>query len=220
MPDLQSDAPPLNSAGPVPYMPDPVTGKRRAVLPTTSPAVASNQPEPASEDTDGKVPNLAGGYTPAQVGGWNSTPESGTMQAGDAAFRSNMQAGQNALQNDLTAAGAPNQPTTTQALAGHPEDTVFGATPGQDWNHVPNYAAGYVPGYAQGSPAMRKAITRERTAIKHHVGGARRGDRPEPVLLAGKPAVINTGERVAPTPHGPAVLNRKMQRQGYTPGRS
>lgn len=63
------------------------------------------------------------------------------------------------------------------------------------------------PTYARGlMPAMR----REKTAIRNGVGGARPGDQPMQVSLGGQPAVINTGERVMPTPAGPAVLNRKM----------
>jgi hypothetical protein len=64
---------------------------------------------------------------------------------------------------------------------------------------------------ARGIPA---AMARERRAIRHHVGGARASDRPEAVNLPGTgPAVINTGEKIYPTPKGAAVLNRQQQRR-------
>jgi hypothetical protein len=63
-------------------------------------------------------------------------------------------------------------------------------------------------------PALAAAVARENAAIHAHRGGARPGDRPVVTYLAGHgPAVINTGEKVVPTPYGDAVLNRRMQRR-------
>jgi len=70
---------------------------------------------------------------------------------------------------------------------------------------------------------MASAMAREKAAIRRGVGGAPKTARPEAVLLAGKPAVINSSEKVVPNAAGgvAAVLTRNMQRKAgmFVPGR-
>lgn len=77
--------------------------------------------------------------------------------------------------------------------------------PGPRWGNPSNYARGLVPS------GMKKARAREVTAIAKGVGGAKPGDKPMPINLNGRPAIVNTGEQMVATPKGTAVLNRQMQ---------
>lgn len=81
-------------------------------------------------------------------------------------------------------------------------------------SNKPNLARGLMPGKR---PSFKfpagNAMAREQSAINRGTGGAKPGDKPMPINLPSGPAVANTGEDIMPTPAGPAVLNRNMQRK-------
>jgi hypothetical protein len=194
------------------------------------PSLSNNNPEsevPAGEDP---VANLAGGFAP-------NSPESPGERAAEQSWKANMEVAQRTLRGDLKAAGYPDQGITTQTLAGHPEDTVPGYNPdGGPWNgpkldpvsgtplgQEESGVANFARGKKLFAPAVASAMAREKAAIQRGVGGAPKTARPEAVLLAGKPAVINSSEKVVPNAAGgvPAVLTRNMQRKAgmFVPGR-
>lgn len=210
-------APSVDPSSPLVNVPPPVTAAANATL-------ANNPPR---ED---EVPNYAAGFEPQ-----NMNPQM-TREAAD--WKANMQSGMNALKADDAAAGFPDQAIGSSTLAGgSPTDSVPGYSP-QNFpgTKVPNFAKGkpfvpaksthpmptmpaaspqsvpVPPNYAVGklfAPAMK----REATAIQNHVGGAPASAKPVPVMMSGRPAVLNSSEAVMPTPQGPAVLNRRQQKR-------
>jgi hypothetical protein len=110
-------------------------------------------------------------------------------------------------------------PARTAHPAHHPAGAAVGSRsgiPAASWRHAkPNPAPHSAP--AHRNPSFAAAMARERADIRAHVGGARPGDRPQLAHLRGLgPVVINTGEKIVPTPNGDAVLNRQMRRAGLT----
>lgn len=107
----------------------------------------------------------------------------------------------------------PNAGLTSAApaLGGIDPTSILGrqvaSTNAQAQREVDNYAKGGVPA----------AMKREKKAIAKGVGGAKPGDKPVPVMMAGNPAVVNSGERIANLAGGrPAVLTRNMQRKPFS----
>ena len=134
-----------------------------------------------------------------------------------ASWKGNMQAAQNTL-NSYDKQYDPGAGTMTEQLAGPngPMATVEGTPPPE------NFARGRVPGYAAGRRRLfAPALRREQRAIAAGIGGAPRTAKAQPVVLGGHPAVINSSEKLMPTPAGVAVLNRDMQRRLrlFAPGR-
>ncbi|EDY18422.1 hypothetical protein CfE428DRAFT_4206 [Chthoniobacter flavus Ellin428] len=159
-------------------------------------------PHDPSSDA-GNPPAEASAFTPQA----RSQPTAAD-RAEAATWKGDMQSAQNVL-NSYDKQYDPSAGTTTQQLAGPngPMATVEGTPPPK------NFARGRVPGYAAGRRLFAPAIKRERRAIAAGVGGAPRTAKAQPVVLAGRPAVINSSEKVLPTPAGVAVLNRDMQRR-------
>lgn len=168
----------------------------------------------AGPAANGSTKNLSSDNQSA-VASWNS----GQKEA-DASVRSNFKAA--GLSDPDISASVLNVPGGGTVVApgslGAPSSSGNSSA---GISSVPRYAKGIIPKpfqfRGQEPTPMQAAMQREKTAIAHHVGGAKMGDKPEPVNLPNiGPAVVNSGEKIVPNAAGgTAVLTRRMQRKPF-----
>lgn len=186
---------------------------------TPTPPAAPAAPSVASTSSPAPTNMAAGGFIPETT---NDASWKGDMQSAQNAEQGNLDSATASLQGDLRSEGFTNANISEPNLGTQNLNTQNGAkvsVPGtagdNDSTQMPrNYAKGKMP--FQFPKPMATAMQRERTAIKHHVGGAKPGDKPEIIKLSdNRNAVANTGEKVINSALGTMVLNRDEQRKPW-----
>jgi hypothetical protein len=150
------------------------------------------------------VPNLAGGFDPNANSFASPQQPHGAQAAYDSDWKGSMQSATNGLIADDRQLGYEPNVGSSQLAGGRGTDFVNGSSTEQSWDTPPqNFAKG----------GMVAAVQREKKAIARGTGGAPKSAKPEPVMLGGKPAVVNSSEAIVPTPEGDAVLNPDQQQE-------
>lgn len=205
---VAQDEPAAPNANVASTTPQVVPNEARGNLPPGFPGVGSVRKK-------APVPNMASGMFPGtggMMGGMNGPAGMETPGAGSQFTSTPFDSQTEQLRgNDIAAREASGMPAAQYTPTG---SGSLRTTPTS-----PNFAKGFVPKTKGNAFGVGAAMQREKTAIAHHVGGARRGDKPVAVRFPGVgPEVINTGEKVVPNAAGgqPAILTRDMLKKGRT----
>lgn len=176
------------------------------------------------EDAPGRLSSLArrsaNALSDADAALGIKPPDSSVPPSPPVSGLATVQSGQGKLAASAMGLGTPNAQSSVpssfaqQGPPAPPPSTGVAQDNSAPRSNEPNLARGLMPGKR---PSFKfpagNAMAREQSAINRGTGGAKPGDKPMPINLPSGPAVANTGEAIMPTPAGPAVLNRNMQRK-------